>query len=71
MERTRLSQLLRIISREHTKEMDLNTRIYDSGNFKKYYRSRERNRAKQEDYKNQEYMRHKNLNKRGYKWEIK
>lgn len=65
MEKTRLSQLLKIISREHAERRDLGARFYDPRNYHKQDRKRQKYTTRQEDYRNRSYMANKNLNKLG------
>ena len=64
MEKSRLSQLLKIISSESIGESDSNSGTYDS-KHKLYDRDHQKARMRRENYKNGDYMKHKNLNKLG------
>lgn len=66
MKQSDLVKLLSIISKEKPGGINLNTEVYDSKHNKKDYRNMENITAKQGSRRSRDYMKYKNLNKRGY-----
>lgn len=70
MGNTKLSELLRIISSEHSevpRHPNLDSRPYTSRGFRRFSLNREKNRTRQQDYRARHYEANKTPNKMGYK----